>query len=366
MNGNRPAGGLDAQIRCAQPDIAVDLRISDGSTAAILGPNGAGKSTVLSILAGVRRAEGSRITYREQVIADRRAHLPPHRRPVVLMAQHAGLFPHLSVRANVAFGPRSSGLSRREVDERVERWMAAAGVVALADRRPSQLSGGQTQRVALARALAAEPDVLLLDEPFSALDITVAQEIRSLVRELVARRDGVTVVVTHDLLDAVGLADQLVVLEAGRVSESGPTTQVLRTPTTPFVAALAGTNLVFGTVDDDAVRTGDGLRVVGVPVAGEAVPVSGSTVAAAFSPRAVAVYTQAPHGSPRNTLDGVVVEVSARGDHAMLRVACGAQIIAAEVTWAAVAELRLGANSPVTLSIKATEVRIYPVAATPG
>ncbi len=353
--------GLHASIRSDTPAVSVDIDIDDGATLAIMGPNGAGKSTALSVLAGLRRS-ASTVTVGDEVVQDGRRFLPAHRRSVVLLAQRPKLFPHLSVRRNVAFGPSALRLQRGEVTERTDRWLDAVGVADLADRMPGQLSGGQAQRVALARALACEPRVLLLDEPFAALDVSVAQQIRSLLRDLLAQRSGVTVLVTHDLIDAVSLADDVAVMDAGRVVDAGRTREVLTTPGHPFTASLSGLNLFVGRHVDHAVDDDEGHRVVGGVV--EDLP-EGGPCAAAFSPRAVAVYLAPPHGSPRTSLRARVTDVVPRGDHAVVRTLVGRQIVDAEVTWSAVRDLGLVVGQHVVLVLKASEVRIYGVAS-PG
>ncbi|MEE3850029.1 ABC transporter ATP-binding protein [Gordonia sp. LSe1-13] len=338
--------------------MTIDLDVPGGTTLAVMGPNGAGKSTALSVVAGLRRTPRSEVHIGDVAMQDGRRFVPPHRRSVVLLAQRPRLFPHLNVRRNVAFGPAAARLGRAEVAARTEKWLAAAGVEALADRMSHQLSGGQAQRVAIARALAAEPDVLLLDEPFAALDVSVAQQIRSLLRDLLADRVGSTILVTHDLIDAVSLASDVVVMDHGRAVDAGPTREVLTSPGHPFTASLSGLNLFVGTFAGKTVDDGAGRRVVGVAADQMS---AGQTCAAAFAPRAVAVYLEAPHGSPRNELSATVTDVLPRGDHAVVRTLCGRQMVDAEVTWAAVADLGLRAGLDVTLVVKASEVRVYGV-----
>ena len=177
-----------------------------------------------------------------------RVDVAPHRRRIALLAQEPLLFPHLSVLDNVAFGPRSAGAGRSESRGRAREWLEEVGIGDLADRRPAQLSGGQAQRAAVARALAAEPDLLLLDEPMAALDVAVTPALRQTLRRVLAERT--CVVVTHDVLDALLLADRVLVLEGGRVVEQGPTREVLTRPRSAFAARLAGLNLVVGTWSD--------------------------------------------------------------------------------------------------------------------
>ncbi|EUA35563.1 ABC transporter family protein [Mycobacterium xenopi 3993] len=193
------------------------------------------------------------------------------------MPQDPLLFPHLSVAANVAFGLRHSGRRgwrglRRRCRESARRWLREVDAEELADRRPRQLSGGQAQRVAIARALAAEPDALLLDEPLAGLDVGAAGAVRAVLRKVVSRDARATVLVTHDLLDVFTLADRVLVLESGRVAETGPVADVLTAPRSHFGARIAGVNLVNGTIGPtghcmrDPVRSGRARRLRISPV----------------------------------------------------------------------------------------------------
>ena len=221
----------------------LDLRFSlaKGETLAVLGPNGAGKSTLLDVLAGLVRPDSGHVRLGDTTLVStggdgRDSWLPPHARGVAMLAQEALLFPHLSVRDNVAFGPRSAGVDRAEARYIAERWLERVDATGLADRRPLRLSGGQAQRVAVARALATEPRLLLLDEPFGALDAGVAPAMRRLLAEVLAER--AVVIVTHDPLDALALADRVIVLDEGRIVEEGPTREVLLNPRTEFTRLL--------------------------------------------------------------------------------------------------------------------------------
>jgi molybdate transport system ATP-binding protein len=229
----------------------VSLPVAAGETVAVLGPNGAGKSTLLTVLAGLLRPDSGRAVLGDRLLFDlgaggRGRWLPPHERGVSMLAQDALLFPHLSALENVAFGPRSRGVARAEARRRATSWLERVGVSELAARRPAEISGGQAQRVAVARALASEPELLLLDEPLAALDVSAAPAVRRMLRDVLA--DRTALVVTHDILDAFTLADRVVVLEAGRVVDLGPTRDVLDRPRTRFAAGLAAVNLLIGTV----------------------------------------------------------------------------------------------------------------------
>ncbi|MGW8566505.1 sulfate/molybdate ABC transporter ATP-binding protein [Isoptericola sp. NPDC055881] len=334
----------------------VQLDVAEGRTLALLGPNGAGKSTALGLVAGTLRPHDGHVTLdgRPLVRAQggrTRTWVPPHARQVALLAQEALLFPHLSVRQNIAFGPRSRGVRRRDADAAAGRWLEQVGLAHLADRPPSTLSGGQAQRVAVARALAAEPRVLLLDEPMAALDVDVTPELRQALQRLLAGRTAV--LTTHDVLDALLLADEVAVIEDGRVAERGPTTQVLSRPRSAFAARIAGLNLLTGTWTGDGVRTPAGEVAHGRTPGDALVP--GAPTIAVFRPAAVSVYLEERHGSPRNTFRGTVTSLEPRGDLVRVRT----DHLAADVTPQAAAELALVPGTPVWLSVKAAEVDVY-------
>jgi molybdopterin-binding protein len=335
-------------------DVSLRLEVAEGETVALLGPNGAGKSTVLSVIAGLVAPTTGGV-----MLGGRRlAGVPPHRRQIALLAQEPLLFPHLTAADNVAFGPRAGGATRAEARARAHRWLELVGVAELAQRRPHQLSGGQAQRVAIARALAAEPRLLLLDEPMAALDVDVAPALRHLLRTVLA--DRTAIVVTHDALDALLLADRVVVVEGGRVVEHGPTAEVLRRPRSTFAARIAGLNLVAGRWDGETVTRGD-VVVRGLP--SDDPPPAGEPAVAVFSPSAVSVFRDAPGGSPRNALPATVTELEPLGDRFRVRAVAGGvplqTPLQAEVTAAAVAELGLVPGDRVNLIVKATEVSVH-------
>ena len=256
---------------------------------AVLGPNGSGKSTLLDVLAGLLRPDAGHVRVGGRTLTDAGVHVPPHRRGVGLLAQQPLLFPHLTALANVAFGPRAQGVSRRAATARARELLDAVDVAGLADRRPAQLSGGQQQRVALARALAAGPDLLLLDEPLAALDVDTMPAMRALLRRTIRDSGRTAVLVTHAALDALVLADRVVVLSDGVVVEEGPTREVLARPRSPFAARIAGLDLVPGTACPEGLKTADGFVVAGHAEG----TVVGEPAVAVFPPAAVAVFASA-------------------------------------------------------------------------
>lgn len=338
----------------------VQLTVAEGETLAVLGPNGAGKSTLLALIAGLVRPDhgtarlGGRLLF-DVDVRGRGPALRPHARGVSMLAQDALLFPHLSALDNVAFGPRSAGATRREAGRRAGDWLARVDATALAGRRPAQLSGGQAQRIAVARALAADPDLLLLDEPMAALDVSVAPALRRTLRDVLA--DRTAIVVTHDVLDAFTLADRVVVLEGGRVVDAGPTRAVLERPTTPFAAGLAALDLLTGTAaGGGGVRLADGTVVEARATDGL---VAGAPAAVAVRPSAVRVTTGATggRGSLENVLDVVVTDLEPRGD--LVRVRAGD--VSADVPPGVVAALDLVPGTPVRFSFDVDDAIAYPL-----
>jgi molybdate transport system ATP-binding protein len=337
----------------------VSLSLGPAETIAVLGPNGAGKSTLLSVIAGLLRPDSGRAEVDGRLLFD----LPqgaghgagswtaPHRRGIALLAQEPLLFPHLSALENVAFGPRGAGVAKATARDTARGWLAEVDAGHLASRRPGELSGGQAQRVAVARALAANPDVLLLDEPLAALDIKAAPLLRRLLKRVLSGRRAV--IVTHDVLDAYMLADRVVVMEEGRVTEEGPTREVLRRPRSSFAAGLAGLNLVPGTVTSGGIRSVEGLELAGLhdfPL------VPGQAGVAAFPPSAVSVFLSEAHGSPRNSFRVTVTDLEPHGDQIRIR----AGELSADVTPAASADLGLVPGLVVHFVVKAAAVSIYP------
>jgi molybdate transport system ATP-binding protein len=341
----------------------VELDVAAGERLAVLGQNGAGKSTLLSVLAGVVRPDTGRAVLADTTLyalgGRRRLWLPPPQRGIALLAQDPMLFPHLSVLDNVAFGPRAAGVAATVARRDAGRWLERVGVPDLAGRRPDQLSGGQAQRVAIARALATSPALMLLDEPLGALDVAAAATVRQVLRRVLA--DRTALIVTHDLLDALLLCTRVVVIDDGRIVEAGPTHDVITRPRTPFIARMAGLNLVRGVATAPAVlRAGAEVAIEGT--AAQPLPV-GAGALAVFNPNAVAVYPLPPHGSPRNTFAVVITELEPGGGQVRVRALDRAgHALAADVTPAAVGDLDLHPGVAAYFCVKATAVTLYPAA----
>jgi molybdate transport system ATP-binding protein len=252
---------------------------------------------------------------------------------------------------NVAFGPLATGAGRRDARQVALRHLAEVDATQFADRRPGRLSGGQAQRVALARALAAQPELLLLDEPLSAVDVEFAPALRSLLQTVLA--DRVALIVTHQVIDALMLADRVVVLDGGRVVEEGPTREVLTRPRSTFAARLAGLNLVTGTATASGLLAHDGTELSGL----NGSPVVGTAAVAVFTPAAVAVYVDPPKGSPRNVIQDRVEVIEPNGTLVRVR---GTGGLAADITPAAAIELGLHSGAGVWFVVKAAEIAVYP------
>jgi molybdate transport system ATP-binding protein len=347
---------LEARVELllGQLHLDVDLAVASGELVVLLGPNGAGKTTLLRALAGLLALERGRVVLDGDVLEDTGAGIwvPTEQRPVGFVFQDYLLFPHLSALENVAFGLRARGLGRTEARRRAAAWLDRVGLAAHAAARPRALSGGQAQRVALARAMVAQPRLLLLDEPLAALDAATRSEVRRDLRRHLASFDGTRLLVTHDPLEAVALADRLVVLEGGRVTQTGSPAEVSAQPRSRYVAELVGVNLYRGRADGRNVRLADGGTVV-------AADIHHGEVFAAVHPHAVALHRRVPEGTPRNVWAGTADSLEVIGDRVRVRVA-GTVPIVAEVTPAAASELGLADGGQVWATVKATEVTVYP------
>ena len=372
--------GQDLQVAFELPerDVVVDLEVEAGRTTALIGPNGSGKSTVCSVVAGLLDAENGQVVLGGRVLDGPGGFVRSGRRQVALLSQEPGVFAHMSVLGNVVFALRCQGVSRAEATRRARAELAAVGADHLASRPGGALSGGQAARVALARALATGPRLLVLDEPMAALDVTARQEMRRLVARRCAEEGLTLLLVTHDVLDLTALAEDVVVLDRGRVVEQGPTAKVLSAPRSDFVAHLTGTAVLTGVVDGDAeapgLRLPSGQVIHGRPQ-GDAtgghvgeqghrkghdeVLHPGAPGIALVPPDAVALYRQAPHGSPRNVLTGRVTGLERSGALVSVRLELEeGQRLSAAVTAGAVAELGITEGREVCCVIKAVQVRI--------
>jgi molybdate transport system ATP-binding protein len=326
----------------------VELNVENGKTVAVLGPNGAGKTTLLRALAGLIPIDG-RVELGGRVLDDSRTreHVPTELRRVGLVFQDQVLFPHMTVLDNIAFGLRG-----KDAQKTARFWLDGAGLGAHANKRPGELSGGEAQRVALLRTLATEPDLLLLDEPLSALDVTIRAETRRELSRQLASFRGVRLLVTHDPIEAIALADQIVVLENGKTVQSGTPDQVTAQPRSKFVADLAGVNLLRGHAHADHIELPGGAQLA-APDAGD------GDVFAVIHPRSISLHLHRPEGTPRNVWPGTAEDIDLHGERVRVRVKGPVSLIA-EVTRAAVRELNLAPGTEVWMAVKATEVSVFP------
>ncbi len=341
------------QIRLAGFDLDVELDAAAGRVLAIVGPNGAGKTTTLRALQGTTPVDAGRIELDGTVLdePETATFIVPEDRRVGMVHQDLLLFPHLTARDNIAFGPRARGVDRATARRRAEQQLEALGLAAQAMSKPAALSGGQAQRVALLRALATEPRLLLLDEPLAALDPTVRGDTRRDLRRTLDTFGGTAVVVTHDPIDALTLAEDVVVIEQGRVAQAGTLAEVTTRPRTRHVAELLGTNLIRGEASGREVRSGDARVHLAEPIEGP--------VFVTIPPSGITVHTTEPEGSARNRWPMTVAGIEPSGERARVRLD-GALPLVAEITAASLGELRLQTGTPVWVSVKATELRSYP------
>ncbi len=382
MTPSRSTGELAARLVVRRPGFAleVELEVASGEVVALLGPNGAGKTTALRALAGLQALDAGWVRLNGAALDDPAAEvfIPAHQRPIGVVFQDYLLFPHLSALDNVAFGLRCRGTPRAQARTVALSWLRRMGLSEYAHARPRALSGGQAQRVALARALATDPALLLLDEPLAALDAATRVAVRAELRHHLADFAGCAIVVTHDPLDAMVLADRLVVIEHGRVVQRGTPAQVASRPLTPYVARLVGLNLLRGWAEGDQVRLPGGATLTFVPPesdttrkteqesggvpqveADAGAPEGGRQVLVAFRPAAVAVYLEPPGGSPRNVWPGTITGIDPH--HGMVRLTVTGPVpLVAEVSTAAMADLKLTIGARVYVAVKATEVDVYP------
>ncbi|MFF2272325.1 sulfate/molybdate ABC transporter ATP-binding protein [Agromyces sp. NPDC058136] len=363
---------LDVTVDVGDFTLTAQLDVGPGGILAVLGPNGSGKSTLLAAIAGrLTPSRGYvRAGGRDLVNAGPgpRTNVPLERRRVGLLGQEPLLFPHLSALENVAFGPRAQGRPAREARDEAARLLDSVGLGGFASRRPTGLSGGQQQRVAIARTLAARPEVLLLDEPFTALDVETAAQMRRLVA---AQRDehGLpTLLVTHDPLDAIVLADRAAILHDGRIAQVGPVPEVLGHPRTAFIAALAGVNLVNGAATADGAVLADGAAPsadVASPrllLRGEGdAPPPGAGASAVFSPGAVHARTAPADAGPAvaNRWTGTVALLEATPGGVRITTAEHPGI-AVDVPSAAAVGLDLDTGSRLEFEVSAADVSVRP------
>ena len=347
----RTGEGLDARLSVERGSFRLDVTLSaaPGDVVALLGPNGAGKTTALRALAGLVPLTGGHL----RLDGEQLDGVPPESRPVGVVFQDYLLFPHLTALDNVAFGPRCHGATKSEARAEAAVWLERMGLTGHAGVKPRRLSGGQAQRVALARALATHPRLLLLDEPLAALDARTRLDVRAQLRHHLADFEAVAVLVTHDPLDAMVLADHLVVIEDGRIVQEGTPAHIARHPRTDYIAHLVGLNLYRGEAEGHTVRLGTGPGITTEE------DLTGP-VFVAFPPGAVTLYRDRPTGtSARNLWRCEVAGLETHGDQ--IRAALTGELpLAADLTTVAAAELDLHPGATVWATVKAAQTHAYP------
>lgn len=350
---------LNADVRVRRGDtfvLDVELELPAGQTTALLGPNGSGKSTLVSAIAGHLAISEGMIEL-DGTIVDNPASgilIPAQDRNAGVVHQRYLLFEHLSVIDNIAFSQSVRGVSKDEGLRIAQHWIEALDLSGLGERRPSELSGGQQQRVALARALASEPAMLLLDEPLAALDVQTKGSLRRLLKETLDGFAGPRLLITHDPVDAMFLADRVLIIENGKITQSGTPADLAQRPATPYAAALAGLNLLTGSNDAGSLTLDNSTQLLSTSDTQTVGP-----VLITVNPNAIALHASQPGGSPRNSWETSVRTVEGSGD--VTRVTLNEPLLLnVDVTPGAVEAMNLTPGAPVWASIKATEVSVYP------
>jgi molybdate transport system ATP-binding protein len=379
---------LDTQFDILLGSFHLDMSFSSesGKTTVILGESGCGKSTVLRLLAGLLHPDKGHFVLDDEIYVDTKQHIdvPPQERPIGFVFQDYVLFPHLSVFDNVAFGLRMQGTHKKEMRQRVGEALEQVHLVGYDERRPKQLSGGQQQRVAIARALAMKPQLLLLDESLSALDIQTRREVEQELRQILSRLQLTTVMVSHQYIDALLFGNQIIVLDNGKVIQQGKHLDLLLHPQSSYIAEMVGVNLFKGRVVSTdasmlhtiALSNGNekGLEVIAIsqedPHTTLLTPQQ--EVSVVVDPRSITLHQSKPESSARNVFAGQIIQivpVSAAFSEAdkkmegLMRVSMSIDPslppLTADITVSSSNQMDLSPGKEIYASFKASETRAY-------
>ncbi len=350
-------GSFSAPLR----DFALNVEkftVNDGETVALIGENGAGKSTVLRILSGILKPASGKITLNNRLLYDSsdRVFLPPEDRRIGYMFQNYALFPHMTAKENIAYGLKVQNTKKGEIESRVTELCERMGIAEIADQPVTKMSGGQRQRAALARALAPRPELLLLDEPLSALDVRTQEQMRRELASVIRSEQIPCILVTHSLVDALSVADRIAVIERGRIIASGMPEEMIHNPVNGFMSTFSeNLNLFRGTVVVS--RRG----VVCVDVAGikirAATSLSG-TVSVGIRPEELIISRERFESSAINSFTGTITKIEDTGLYRFVHVDIGIPL-AASVTQQSIERLGLAVGQTVAVTFKATAVQVF-------
>ena len=360
QSAEKTAVPLRVEGRVVERGWDVSIDVGAGEVLAVMGHNGAGKSTLAEVLSGSLALDSGTVQIGDLTVDAAGAFIPPRGRDVAMVSQNPRIFEHMTVLANVAFPLVCRGFPRAQARRLAREQLRKVGCERLAARRGGQLSGGQAARVALARALVFSPRLLILDEPTAALDVEASSRVGAILVDRLKSDGTTTVLVTHDVAEAVELGTRMIVLERGRVVEDGSPAEVLARPVSAFGASLAGLNAVAGVLRAD----GDGLPSIDVGGGQELTAAEASGIAAGqsvtfmFAPEAVALSSGKVIGSARSSLPATVERVSTAGGLVTVRLRFpNGTPFNARITPAALAELALAPGDEAVATVKATQVR---------
>jgi len=328
----------------------INLEVRHGEYFAILGPTGAGKTLLLELIAGFHRPDEGEIWINDKNITD----FPPEQRKVGFVYQDYSLFPHLNVEENVKFGLRLKKIPKSETDEKIRRTMHLLGLTHLSKRLPKTLSGGEQQKVALARAIVLDPEVLLLDEPLSALDTQTQERLRKELKDLHERSGITTIHVTHDHVEAILLGDRIGILSNGKLIQVGDPDEIFRKPKWEFVAKFVGVENIFPGKSE----LKKGLATIDIGnVLIEAVTQKEGKVKVCIRPEDILLSKRPIKSSGRNMLQGKITDISDRGTTVKLKVDVGRELVVI-ITKRSFLDMKLRIGSEIYASFKASSVHV--------